>query len=164
MNLVLELQGYTNINVVRCVYDKSPLQFYANIYDDSVLNNQLEILKLAWPNINKIVFFKDVCSSSLEKRVWMNRKELVPNHNIKLQIPNVSYEELLFIFNLSMGSAFVRKKGFTTIEHVVTFLKNEMKYPTNQIDFIPLILKKCDPYAIGLKRNTIYYLSKPPQL
>lgn len=157
MNLILELQGYTNRNVVRCIYNKSPLEFYANIKDDDILNQQLQILKFAWPNITKNIFLQDVCSSTLEKRVWINRQELIHEHNIKLFIQNVCIDDLKFILKYSNLNT-----NLNDMNEIKIFLENSVNYPTLSIDFYPLILKKCDPYAIGLRNNILYYLSKAP--
>lgn len=155
MNLILELEGFTNVNLVKCVYNKSPLEFYANIKDDSVLDHQLDILKFAWPNITKNIFLEHVCSSSLEKNVWINRKELIPSHKLKLFIQGVDLQDINFVLN---SSGF---DSFHNMNDTKDFF-DKQTYPTHLIDFIPLIIRKCDPYLVGLQTNTLYYLSKPP--
>lgn len=157
MNLILDLLGYTNHNVVRCIYNKSPLEFYANIKDEDILNQQLQVLKFAWPNITRKIFLEDVCSSTLEKRIWLNRRELILKHGLKLFIQNINVDDINYILEYSMIN-----KSFKDINEAIAFLQSEITYPTIAVDFFPLVLKKCNPYAAGLQNNTLYYLSKAP--
>jgi hypothetical protein len=157
MNLILDLQGYTNHNVVRCIYDKSPLEFYANVKDDKILNSQIQILKFAWPNITSKIFLEHVCSSNLEKRVWINREELIPDHSLKLFIKNVNIEDINKVLNYSLGN-----KNVNSFQEAEDFFKNNITYPTIAIDFFPLLLQKCDPHEFGLQNNILYYLMNPP--
>lgn len=156
MNLILELLGYTNCNVVRCMYDRSPLEFFASVKNGDILDQQIDILRGAWPHITKKIFLEDVCSSTLDKRIWLNRRELILKCNLKLFLQNIDIQDINNVLEYSMLN-----KPFTDLFEAERFFK-DISYPTIKIDFFPLIKKKCDPYAAGLQDNMLYYLSKPP--
>lgn len=157
MNLILDLKGYTNDNVVKCMYDRGPLDFFAIVGNDEVLNEQLQILKCAWPNITKKTFLEDVCSSTLEQRIWLNRQKLVFNCNLKLFIKEIDIGDINDVLEYS-----ILERPFTNLVEIKEYFNN-LKYPTLEVDFLPLILKKCNPYRAGLKKNMLYYLSKSPE-
>jgi len=151
----LQLSGHTNSNVVKCMYDKSPLEFYSRIKDNTILKHQINILQFAWPRLNKEDFFAHVCSSSLEKRVWINKLELKLNHSIGIKLSPVEYTDI----ETTLKRSTLRK--FNDIEEVSKYL-NQLKYPNNEIDWVFLILKHCNEEKLGLKKNTLYFVQKPP--
>jgi len=154
-NVTLHLTGYTNTNVVKCIYDKSPLEFYSKNKDDVVFNNQLHILSMAWPKINKEIFFKHVCSSSLEKKVWMNKLELIKDHDVTIKLSSIHINDLKEILKRST------LKTFENLENIKLYISG-LKYPNIEIDWMFLILKHCNAEKLGLKRNTLYYVQEAP--
>jgi len=153
----LHLVGYTNNNIVKCLYDKSPLEFYSRIKDDNVMQNQINILKMAWPNINQEEFMRHVCSSSLEKRAWINKLELIEDHKIQLKLSPISGENIEEVIKRST------LKRFENIDNFVVYLQS-LKYPNVEIDWMFLILKHCKPHRLGLKNNTLYFVENPPTI
>jgi len=154
-DITLHLTGYTNTNVVKCIYDKSPLEFYSRNKDDTVLHNQLNILGMAWPKINKEIFLKHVCSSSLEKKVWLNKLELVQDHAIKIKLSSINFIDLKEILKRSTF------KIFENLENIKAYILG-LKYPNIEIDWMFLILKHCNIEMLGLKKNTLYYVQEEP--
>src|SRR5436190_18929943 len=100
-DIKLHLIGYTNQQVVKCLYNKSPLEFYSRIKSDNVFAKQLDILKMAWPKINKETFLNNVCSSSLDKRVWINKRELIQNHRVSVRLSPITFEDIKHVMKRS---------------------------------------------------------------
>lgn len=157
MDIILEYSGYTNDNVVYCLFDKSPLEFYARVANDLTFEKQLEILNFTWPRLTRSDFLEHVCSSSLEKRVWMNRKELSFKHNLKIVIRNVTIDDLVDVLKRSLINV---NNNVSDVREVF----QSHKYPTLSFDFVPLIKARCEPYFGGMTRNVLYYLTKPPTI
>ncbi|TLY46825.1 MAG: hypothetical protein E6K54_07955 [Gammaproteobacteria bacterium] len=154
----LHLEGYTNDRVVKCMYlDKSPLDFYARIKDDSVLSTQIEVLKMAWPEMTKEKFLQHVCSSSLERGVWINRLNLKKDHTLGLKLSSIKKGDIEQVLRRST----LRK--FDGVEQIKSYLDG-LKYPNFFIDWMYLILQKCNPNKIGLKKNVLYCLGRAPKI
>jgi len=156
-NIQLHLSGHTNSNVVKCMYDKSPLEFYSRIKNNNVLMHQIAILQFAWPNLSKEDFFKHVCSSSLEKNVWINKRDLKLNHTLKIKLSAV--EEVDIEDTIKRSTL----KQLNDVKEIKAYL-NELKYPTAKIDWMFLILKHCKADSLGLKKNTLYFVENAPSI
>lgn len=159
MDIILDFAGYTNETVVYCLWDKSPLEFYARVANRVTLEKQLEILNFTWPGLTENDFVEHVCSSSLEKRAWMNRKQLLFKHNLKITIRNVTLTDLAGVLKRSLIDV-----SDTSDVNQFRAVFGSRRYPTLDFDFVPLIKARCDPYFGGMTRNTLYYLTKPPVL
>lgn len=156
MDIILDFSGYTNDNVVYCLWDKSPLEFYARVANHLTFEKQLEILNLTWPRLTQSDFLEHICSSSLEKRVWMNRKELLFKHNLKIIIKNININDLVDVLKRSL----INVNNLSDVSEVF----QSHKYPTLCFDFVPLIKARCEPYLGGMTRNVLYYLTKAPTI
>lgn len=157
-NLQLDFVGFTNNDVVDCGYNKSPLEFYSRTKPD-VFKKQITVLKTAWSDLDKDQFIEYICSSSLEKNVWINRKHLKRVHSVKLKIPQITMNDL--ISAISQTRIIVNKN--LTIDEINNIL-NTIKYPSIEIDWIPLIKNKCNIRSTGLKKYVLYYVSECPKL
>lgn len=157
-DLTLDLQGFSNTNVVKCLHGKSPLEYFARISDKNVFNKQIEILQLVWPTIDQNDFLEHVCSSSFDRGVWIYRKSLQPIHDLSLKITGVSLEEL----NTTLKRSMITTKSLNKDELNRFF--NGLVYPNITVDWSDLIKNKCNPRKLGLRKNILYFMLRPPSL